>query len=124
MPGDSGLVTIKQCGHLIESKPHCFVVDFYINMRQAIFRLIDDNFAFILVHIFTPVLLHASAWGIVFCVASLWFGISATLILNARFFLFLFRNQIKESFYLTRIFERDTFCIFYHDTCFFLHFEN
>lgn len=66
MPGDSGLVTIKQCGHLIESKPYCFVVDFYINMRQAIFRLIDDNFAFILVHIFTPVLLHASAWGFVF----------------------------------------------------------
>ena len=30
MPGDSGLVTIKQCGHLIESEPHCIVVDFYI----------------------------------------------------------------------------------------------
>ena len=64
---DIGLAGLIQLHKLRLRQPDSVVLYSHINMRQAILGLINDDLAFILIHIFTPVLPRAPHGALFFC---------------------------------------------------------
>jgi len=48
MPGNNGLVPLKQLGHLVEAEPKCLAFQMHFQRRLAVRRLVENDFAFAL----------------------------------------------------------------------------